>query len=104
MIQVIAIVTTVPGQTQNFLAEFNKVSPKVRQESGCIEYFVSQDAETDLSRQTKFGVDIVLIIEKWRSLDELKKHLATAHMAAYKAATKDFVESTVLRILEPIEM
>lgn len=100
MIQVICVVTTLPGQTENFLREFHAVSPLVRKETGCVEYYATQDVESGLERQSKFGVNVVVIVEKWRSTSDLKAHLATPHMAAYKVATKEFVESSVLHVVE----
>jgi len=99
MIHVLAFVDLVPGRRDAWLAEFTKVVPKVHAEDGCLAYEATFDADPPHPRATAIGPDAAVIIERWRDMDALKAHGATAHMAAYRAATKDFVRSTTLRVL-----
>jgi len=101
MIHVIAVITAKPGQRESVLAHFRANVPAVRAEKGCIEYGAAVDAEPALKFQTACGADTFLVVEKWESMDALKAHAATPHMAAYGAKTKDFIASRVIHILQP---
>ncbi|HLX81709.1 MAG TPA: putative quinol monooxygenase [Burkholderiales bacterium] len=101
MIHVIAVITAKPGQREPILAHFRANVPAVRAEKGCIEYGAAVDAEPALKFQTAYGPDTFLVVEKWESMDALKAHAATPHMAAYGAKTKDFIASRVIHVLQP---
>ena len=51
--------------------------------------------------QTLWGMDTFVVVEKWESMDALKAHAAAPHMAAYRAATREFVASRVIHIMQP---
>ncbi len=101
MIHVVAIITAKPGQRAAILEAFRANVPAVHAEAGCIEYGPATDAEGVGSFQTKFGPDTFLVIEKWESLDHLKAHAGSPHMAAYGAKTKDLIASRVIHVLSP---
>jgi len=101
MVHVIAVITAKPGQREAILAHFRANVPAVRAEQGCIEYGAAVDAEPALKFQTAYGPDTFLVVEKWESMDALKAHAATPHMAAYAAKTKDFIASRAIHILQP---
>jgi quinol monooxygenase YgiN len=101
VIIVIARVDLAPGKRDAFLAEFHRLVPQVRAEAGCIEYGPAVDAVTSLSRQTKLGDDVVMIVEKWESLAHLEAHLIAPHMTPYRERVKDLVKSVQLHVLEP---
>lgn len=101
MIHVVAIITAKQGQRDAILEAFRANMPAVHAEAGCIEYGPATDAEGVGSFQTKFGADTFLVIEKWESLDHLKAHAASPHMAAYGAKTKDLIASRVIHVLSP---
>ena len=50
--------------------------------------------------QTPWGPNMFMVIEKWESMDALKAHAAAPHMAAYGAATREFVASRVIHIMQ----
>jgi quinol monooxygenase YgiN len=75
--------------------------PAVHAEAGCIEYAPAIDAEGAGANQTKLGPDSFVVIEKWASLDALKAHAASPHMAAYAAKTRELVASRVIHVLSP---
>jgi len=43
--------------------------------------------------------NVVTIIEKWDSLEDLKTHLSAPHMLAYKENVKDIVDRVSLKVL-----
>jgi quinol monooxygenase YgiN len=101
MIHVVAIITAKPGKRDAILEAFRANMPAVHAEAGCIEYGPAVDADGVGSFQTKFGGDTFLVIEKWESLDHLKAHAGSPHMAAYGAKTKDMIASRVIHVLSP---
>jgi quinol monooxygenase YgiN len=101
MVHVIAVITAKPGQRESILTHFRANVPAVKAEKGCIEYGAAIDAEPALKFQTAYGPDTFLVVEKWESMDALKAHAATPHMAAYAAKTKDFIASRLIHILQP---
>ncbi len=101
MIHVVAIITAKPGMRAQILEAFHPNMPAVHAEQGCIEYGPAIDAEGAGSFQAKFGPDTFVVIEKWESLDALKAHGASPHMAAYAAKTRDMIASRVIHVLQP---
>lgn len=100
MIHVIAKVTTKPGKRPDFLSEFHQLVPLVLEEAGCVEYGPTVDAQTDIHGQQLAGADVVVVIERWQSLDALKAHLVADHMLAYREKVRGLVENTVLEVYE----
>jgi len=101
MIHVFAIVTATPGERQALLDAFRANMPAVHAEDGCIEYQPVIDTPDMGRMQAPIGPDSFAVIEKWASLDALKAHAASPHMAAYGAQTKPLVASRVIHILSP---
>ena len=54
-----------------------------------------------LTLQSPLRANVVTVVEKWETLDSLKKHLQAPHMIAYRPKVKDFVVATVLQVLAP---
>ncbi len=103
MIHVLATIKLHPGRRNDFLAEFRKIIADVRNEAGCIEYGPAIDLPTDLPAQDGVRPNVVVVIEKWESLDALKAHLVAPHMVAYRPKVKEFVVATELQVLESAE-
>jgi len=101
MIHVIATITARPGRRADILREFHANRPNVLAEKGCIEYGPAVDAEGAGALQTPFGPDSFVVIEKWESLEALKAHALSAHMAAYGARTREMIAERVIRVLTP---
>ena len=101
MIHVVAIITAKPNQRAAILEAFRANMPAVHAEAGCIEYGPAVDADGAGGIQTKFGDDTFVVIEKWESMDHLKAHGASPHMAAYAAKTKEMIASRVIHVLSP---
>ena len=101
-VHIVAIITAKPGQRRTLLESFQANVPAVLAEDGCIEYQATVDTENAGPVQTKFGDDTFVVVEKWASLDALKAHAASPHMAAYAAKSKDMIADRVIHILSPV--
>jgi quinol monooxygenase YgiN len=89
MIIVLATIELHTGKRPEFLAEFRQIVPKVRAESGCIEYFPAVDVASGLPVQGPARDDIVVVVEKWESVAALEAHLIAPHMMEYRPKVKD---------------
>ena len=98
MIYVIASIHIKEGRLSEFIEIFKSNIPNVLEEKGCIEYVPTIDVPTGLPSQ-ELNTNVVTIIEKWGSLEELQAHLSTPHMLAYKEKVKDLVDKVSLKIL-----
>ncbi|NLF07955.1 MAG: antibiotic biosynthesis monooxygenase [Pirellulaceae bacterium] len=101
MICVIATIEVAAGRRDELLALFRNLVPKVRAEDGCIEYAPLIDAPGGLAAQAPPNENSLVILEKWESLDALKAHLKTIHMAEYFEQAEQLRLSMELRILRP---
>ncbi len=101
MIHVIATIELHPGRRADFLREFHRIVPLVRQEEGCLEYGPTVDLATGLSAQLPLRADTVTIVEQWETLAHLQAHLVAPHMVEYRPRVKDLVIRTTLQVLEP---
>ena len=99
MISVIASIHIKEGKLETFIDIFKANVPAVLKEKGCKEYFPAVDLPADLPIQ-ELNKNVVTIIEKWDSLDDLKAHLSAPHMLEYREKTKDFVEKISVKVLK----
>ncbi|HOO90394.1 MAG TPA: putative quinol monooxygenase [Syntrophales bacterium] len=99
MITVVATIRIKPGNRDAFVVIFKAMVPSVVQEEGCIEYYPAVDFDTGWPVQQPDG-DVVTIIEKWRDLEALERHLKTPHMRAYQEKTKDMIEGRIIKVLQ----
>jgi quinol monooxygenase YgiN len=102
VIHVLALITTKPGMRDQVLDAFRANVPAVHAEDGCIEYGATVDTEGVGPFQTQLGADTFVVVEKWASLEALKAHAASPHMAAYGAKTKDLLASRAIHVLSPV--
>ncbi len=98
MINVIASIHIKEGRLSEFIEIFKSNIPNVLEEKGCIEYMPTIDLPTGLPPQD-FNNNVVTIIEKWDSLEDLQAHLLAPHMLAYKENVKDLVDKVSLKVL-----
>lgn len=101
MIHVIASIRVREGRREEFIEIFNANVPNVRAEAGCAEYVPAVDLPAGLPPQAVDG-NLVTVVEKWNTLDDLKAHLAAPHMRAYQEKTKDLVEDVSIRVLTEV--
>ena len=100
MIHVVASVRVKPGKLGEFLDLLKTITPTVRAEKGCIRYIPTVDAASGLTPQV-LDANLVTLIEAWESLDALRSHLATPHMAAFFERRKEMVEGgSSLKVLQ----
>ena len=71
VVNVVAMITTIPGKRAEVLALFNANVPAVHAEDGCIEYGPTIDTNDVGPFQTQVGPDTFVVIEKWETLDHL---------------------------------
>jgi quinol monooxygenase YgiN len=100
MVHVLAFITTKPGMRASVLEAFNANVPAVKAEDGCIEYGATIDVDDAGPIQTKLGADAFVVVEKWASLDHLKAHAASPHMAAYAAKVKDMLAGRTIHVMQ----
>ena len=98
MINVIASIHIKEGRLSEFIEIFKSNIPNVIEEKGCIEYVPTIDVFTGLPLQ-ELNNNVVTIIEKWNSLEDLQAHLSAPHMLAYKENVKDLVDKLSLKVL-----
>jgi quinol monooxygenase YgiN len=101
MIHVVATIQVHAGTREAFLEQFRQVMPHVLAEDGCIEYGPAVDVPTPLAIQEPVRDDVVVVIEKWDSVETLLAHTQAPHMAEYRTRVRDYVVSVGLQVLEP---
>ena len=99
MIHVIASIHIKEGRMAEFIEIFKANIPHVLEEKGCIEYAPTVDVLTGLPPQ-EMNENVVTIVEKWDSLEDLRSHLSAPHMLSYKEKVEDIVVKVVLKVLE----
>ena len=101
MICVIAKIEVAEGRRAEFLAEFHKIVPKVREEEGCLAYGPMVHVPTSIPAQAPPQDNVVTVVENWESVEALEAHLMAPHMIEYRKSAKPLVVSTSLEILQP---
>jgi len=99
MIYVIARIRLVAGAREEFLRQFRMLVPKVRAEKGCVEYEPLLHVGTELGSAPPD--DVVVVAEKWETIEDLENHLMAPHMVEYRRAVKPLVAATELEIFQP---
>jgi quinol monooxygenase YgiN len=98
MITVIASIYIKENQLPKFIEIFKSNVPNVLKEEGCIEYMPTIDLPTGLPPQ-ELNNNVATIIEKWRSLEDLRAHLSAPHMLAYQEKVRDLVGKVSIKVL-----
>lgn len=101
MIHVIATIELHDGARSDFLKAFHANIPAVLEENGCIEYGPAVDVETTIPAQNDVRPNVVMVIEKWASIEALEAHLIAPHMLTYREQVKEMVRGVSLNVLEP---
>ncbi len=99
MINVIASIHIKEGRQSEFIDIFKSNIPHVIEEEGCIEYVPTIDVPSGIPAQ-ELNINVVTIIEKWGSLENLQAHLSAPHMLKYREKVKYLVEKVSLKILK----
>ncbi len=98
MINVIASIHIKEGRLSEFIKIFKSNIPNVLKEKGCIEYMQTVDVPIGLPPQ-ELNNNVVTIIEKWDSIEDLQAHLIAPHMLVYKENVKNLVDKVSLKVL-----
>lgn len=98
MIHVIASIHVNDGRIDEFIEIFKSNMPFVLQEKGCLEYVPAVDLDSSLPLQ-ELNANVVTIIEKWDTLDDLFAHLKAPHMVSYHAKTREMVKKVSIKVL-----
>lgn len=101
MIIVIASIQVKEGHISEFIDIFKSNIPHVTAEEGCIEYLATVDVSSGLPPQ-ELNTNVVTILEKWSSLQNLQDHLSASHMLKYREKVKDLVENVSFKVLEEV--
>ncbi len=80
---IVAILTIKEGQRDFVRSEILKILEPTRAEEGCLLYVLHEDITNS---------QVLMFYETWADHACWQAHLQQAHMQAYVAATKDFVE------------
>jgi quinol monooxygenase YgiN len=99
MIYGVVSVRVKAGKLQEFLELFKSNALRVRKEKGCIQYIPVVDIDAGLPPQV-LDKKVVTILETWESMEVLRDHFATPHMAAYFEKEKDLIEGVSLKVLQ----
>ncbi len=99
MINVIASIHIKDGKLEEFIEIFKSNVPNVLKEKGCVEYTPTVDVPIGLPPQ-ELNSNVVTIIEKWDSSDDLMAHLSAPHMLEYRGKTKNLVEKMSVKVLK----
>jgi quinol monooxygenase YgiN len=100
MIYVVATIQLNPGQRQAFLTLQRDLLPLVRAEQGCLEYAPSVDVAVSDPAKTPLRDDVVVMQEKWESLEALKAHFTAPHMQEVRGKVKHLVVGTKVEVFE----
>lgn len=99
MLHVIAEIEVRDGAREEFLKEFRRIVPIVRDEDGCIEYGPATDFSSDLAAAPR--PNIVTIIEKWSNEAALRAHLKAPHMDEYRKRAGHLTAGVTIRVYHP---
>lgn len=99
MIHVIAEIEVRDGARDEFLGEFRRLVPIVRDEDGCIEYGAAIDLASGVGAAAR--PNIVTVVEKWASEAALEAHLKAPHMDEYRKRAGHLIKGVSIRVLAP---
>lgn len=99
-VYVVATATVKPGKRDEFVKIFKANVPNVLAENGCVFYSPVVDVASGIDNQGALRSDVMVVMEKWESLDALRAHLVAPHMNTYREQVKDLVLGVDLQVLQ----
>jgi quinol monooxygenase YgiN len=81
-VSVVAVLTAKPGRGRDVIESFREVSPLVHRESGCELYAAHLEQDGD----------VVVMVERWTTLEDLDAHAAGAPLARLNDLNADLLE------------
>jgi quinol monooxygenase YgiN len=103
MIYVVAAIELHPGRRDAFLAAQRDLLSLVRAEAGCLEYAPSVEVAVTDPPKTPLRDDIVMMHEKWETLDSLRAHSTAPHMKAFREKVQRMVVGTKVEVFESVD-
>ena len=100
MIYVVATIELHPQRREAFLAAQRELLPLVRADAGCLEYAPSVDVAVNDPPRTPLRDDVVVMHEKWESLDALRAHFTAPHMKDFREKVQRMVVGTKVEVFE----
>ncbi|MEI7432512.1 MAG: putative quinol monooxygenase [Betaproteobacteria bacterium] len=98
MIHVLAFVSIKPGMMAQALTVYRTLVREVMaNEPGCLEYSPTTDCDLGLINQQK-NPDMILVTERWKSVDDFKAHLDAPHVIKFRFAIREYLDQIVIRI------
>ena len=95
MIYVFASVKTRPGTRSQALDIYRSFAPEVlAREQGCLEYSPSVDLDLGLANQ-EIDTDLIMIFERWESIDDFRAHLAMPHTLLFRADISAYLAKSI---------
>ena len=85
-VTVLAYFELLPGKEAEFMPHLHTVVAATRQEAACINYDFHQSHDNS---------NHFVFYENWTSLDGLKQHGESAHIAAFRVAIKELIAKPV---------
>ncbi|MDL2246276.1 antibiotic biosynthesis monooxygenase [Methanobrevibacter sp. OttesenSCG-928-K11] len=82
MIFVLANISIKDGKKEEFLKTTENILKNTRLEDGCISYKLYLDCEED---------NTYVMVEQWRSDEDLDKHMETSHFTKFVEDTTDLL-------------
>lgn len=102
MIYVVATIELAPGMRDQYLQAQQKLLPLVRAEKGCVEYTPTVDASFGDPPKTPPRDNVVVMHEKWQTMDDLRAHAVAAHMKDFRGQTKGLVTSLKVDVFQSL--
>jgi quinol monooxygenase YgiN len=97
-IEVIAELIVESGRRVDFLTCLKEICEEVRQEQGCLKYLPTVDVD-DGSVDKDRHPDRIVIIEEWKSLDDLAAHSISPHMVSFRKTVEAMLVSKTIKVL-----
>jgi quinol monooxygenase YgiN len=100
MIYVVATIQLTNGHRDEFLALQKDLLPLVHAEKGCVEYSPSIEVPWGDPAKSTPRDSIVVMHERWETLEDLKAHSAAQHMADFRQKTKHLVLGVKIEVFK----
>lgn len=100
MIYVVATIQLTNGHRDEFLALQKDLLPLVHAEKGCVEYAPSVEVPWGDPAKSTASDSVVVMHERWETLEDLKAHSVAPHMADFRQKTKQLVLGVKIEVFK----
>ena len=95
----------------DFIVVFAKVQPKkgcrdsvIELSEDLIENTLSEEGNIDYQLLKSINDDTLTFVEKWKSLEDLQKHMASPHFQTFGEESADFIENMDIQVVKASEI